>query len=117
MRNKQELLVLENDKLTLAKDFAEELRQFELLVKAVEQKEKNIKEQLLKAMSENNITKVENDDLLIYIKGATSRENFDKKKFQNDYPDLCDKYVSIGVVKESITIKVKESKDNGEEEN
>lgn len=117
MKNKQELLVLENGELTLEKDFAEDLKQFELLVKAVENKKTVIREKLLKAMTDNNITKVENDDLLIYIKGATSRENFDKKKFQNDYPDLYDKYVSIGVVKESITIKVKESKDNGEEEN
>ena len=117
MKNKQELLVLENGELTLAKDFAEELRQFELLVKAVENKKTVIREKLLKAMTDNNITKIENDDLLIYIKGAASRENFDKKKLQNDYPDLYDKYITFGNVKESITIKVKERKDNGEEEN
>lgn len=111
MENKNEILVLENDKLALAKDFAEDLRQFEILVKAVEQKKTDIRGKLLQAMSDNDITKLENDYLLIYVKKATTKENFDKKKFQEEHPDLYDKYVSFGKVKESITIKIKETND------
>lgn len=114
---KNEILVIENGELTLEKDFAEDLKQFELLVKAIENKKTVIREKLLKAMTDNNITKIENDNLLIYVKKATTKENFDKKQFQLDHPDLYDKYITFGNVKESITIKVKESKDNGEEEN
>lgn len=111
MVNINEIVVLsDNKQLELASKFTKELVKLEKQAKALADKEKEIKAKILEVMLENDITRLENADLLIFIRQATTSERFDTKAFREKNPDLYDEYVKISNVSASITIKVKEDK-------
>lgn len=67
----------------------------------------NFKAELLKAMEENGIVKIENEDLIISYIASGEKETFDSKSFKKDHSEMYDKYVKFTPVKSSIRIKVK----------
>lgn len=65
------------------------------------------KTELLKAMEENGVVKIENEDLIISYIASGEKETFDNKSFKKDHSEMYDKYVKFTPVKSSIRIKVK----------
>lgn len=67
----------------------------------------NFKAELLKAMEENGVVKIENEDLIISYIASGEKETFDSKSFKKDHSEMYDEYVKFTPVKSSIRIKVK----------
>lgn len=67
----------------------------------------NFKTELLKAMEENGVVKIENEDLIISYIASGEKETFDSKSFKKDHSEMYDQYVKFTPVKSSIRIKVK----------
>ena len=105
---KDNMLTEISGKLTIAEKFTKELVKLELSAKAITDKRDSIKQKILEAMTKNGITKLENDDLIISLRQATTSERFDNKKFKEENIDLYDNYITIVDVKPSIVIKIKE---------
>lgn len=75
--------------------------------KDIEQQENELRKKLLTTMKKNNITKIENDNILISYVDETTREDFDKKKLKQEQPKVYNKYIKIVSVKSSLRIKLK----------
>lgn len=75
--------------------------------KEIEQQENELRRNLLIAMEKNNITKIENDNILISYVDETTREDLDKKKLKQEQPKVYNKYIKIIPVKSSLRIKLK----------
>lgn len=67
----------------------------------------NFKAELLKAMEENGVVKIENEDLIISYIASGEKETFDSKSFKKDHSEMYDEYIKFTPVKSSIRIKVK----------
>ena len=91
----------------LTQEASAKLVEFERLAKEVEQKQKELREAILKEMEEANVIKVETEELTITYVAPTFRESFRSKKFREENPFLYDKYVEITPVKASIKMKVR----------
>lgn len=100
-----ELIVLANG--SLDPDIVKKIVKFEKQVKKIKEQEDAIKEEILKAMENTGLKKIETESLSITYVEPTTRETFDSKQFRHDFEDLYDKYTKISVVKSSIRIKIK----------
>lgn len=103
----KELILVKDEVPALADDIREKLVETEKAIKVLEETRKDLREKLLNEMADKGIIKIETDELSITYKEAYDRENFDKKQFRKDNPELYDSYISFGVVAPSIVIKVK----------
>lgn len=101
------LIKFEDNVPILDQEISQRIAYFERLMKDVKAQEQALKEQILQAMEEQNILKIDTPDVLINYISSTDRETFDKKRFQKENPDLYDEYVEMKPVKASIRIKVK----------
>lgn len=102
-----ELIKVENGVALLDKDTAVKIAEFEKQMKAVKEKEDELKIAILGEMEQKGIIKIETDDMMISYIAPSVRENFDTKSFKAKNPDLYDEYVKISPVKSSIRIKLK----------
>lgn len=102
-----ELIKIENDVAVLNAETSTKIAEFERQLKAIKEKEDELKQAILNEMEENNIIKLETDDLTITYIATSDRETFDSKSFKADHQDLYDEYVKMSPVKSSIRIKVK----------
>ena len=102
-----ELVKLENGEYGLVKDAVDTITTIEKEIKKLKEMQDNYKEQLLKAMEENDILKIDIPELTITRKAPTTRESLDSKSLKEELPDIYDTYCKISPVKGSITIKVK----------
>ena len=91
----------------LAQETVDFIRAMEAQKKAFDDKYNSFKAELLKAMEQGEVLKFENDDVRITYIGETQREDFDKKQFKADMPNLYDEYIKFTTVKPSIRIAVK----------
>ena len=91
----------------LAQETVEFIKAMEAQKKAFDDKYNAFKAELLKTMEQNCVLKFENDSLRINYVAETQREDFDKKQFENDMPELYDAYVKFTAVKASIRIAIK----------
>ena len=101
------LIKIENGVVSLSEAVGARLARFERRVKEIKEQEEKLKTELLEAMQEHNILKIDNDDISITRVLATDREVFDSKALRADNPDLYDKYIRFTPVKESLRLKVK----------
>ena len=99
--------IIKIEKNELSQETVEFIRAMEAQKKAFEDKYNTFKAELLKAMEQNGVCKFENDDVRISYIAETQREDFDKKQFKTDMPDLYDEYVKFTTVKPSIRIAIK----------
>lgn len=90
----------------LAKQTGDYIVNFERQMKAKKDQYEQFKSDLLTAMEQNGIIKLESDDLHVNYIGESTRETFDSKAFKADFPDLYDEYVKMSKVKPSVRIKV-----------
>ena len=103
----KELIKIENGEIGLLQDAVTTITTIEKEIKRLKEMQDDYKEQLLKAMEENNILKFDIPELTITRKEPTLRESLDSKSLKNDLPDIYDTYCKISNVKGSLTIKVK----------
>ncbi len=100
------LIVLENGNAVLNTSASALLAEFERQVKAIQDKEKELKQRILEEMESKGILSIKSPELTISYVAPTTRETFDSKTFRKDHPDLYDEYVSISTVRSSIRMKV-----------
>lgn len=74
-----------------------------------EEKRNKVREQIIKSMVKQGITKFENENLIINYIAPTTCERFDSTRFKQEQPDVYKKYVKTVSVKESVRIKLKEN--------
>ena len=72
-----------------------------------EERAKTLKEELRAMMEKNNVTKFECDQFSASIGKPSTREDFDKKKFQETNPELYKEYLKTTNVKGKFTLKLK----------
>jgi predicted phage-related endonuclease len=89
----------------------QKLAELETAKKEIEETSKQVRAELLKAMQDNNLVKVENDYVAITRVAASDSTTLDTKKMKQLEPDkffeLLDEYPKHIVKGESIRIKVK----------
>lgn len=78
--------------------------------KILEDKEKELKAEIEKAMIENNVKKFSNDVISISYVEPTAMETFDSAKFKKENPTLASKYVKLSPKAGYVKITIKEEK-------
>lgn len=101
------LITIENGNAVLNAEISSQIAEFERQVKSIKAQEETLKKAILKAMEDNNIIRLETDDITVSYVASTDRETLDSKSLRNDLPDIYDEYIKITKVKPSIRIKVK----------
>ena len=101
------LITIENGNAVLNAEISSQIAEFERQVKSIKAQEETLKKAILKAMEDNNIIRLETDDITVSYVASTDRETLDSKSLRNDLPDIYDEYIRITKVKPSIRIKVK----------
>ena len=102
-----DLIKFENNVLVLDKETSQKIADFEKAIKDMQEKEKALKEAILKEMEEKKIIKIDTPELSITYVGSTYREDFDKNSFKTKNPKLYDDYVKMTPVKACLKLKVK----------
>ena len=97
-----EVVATEKD-LAIEKDFIGEVAK----ILEYEAKAKELKEQLRAMMEKNGVTKFECDLFSASIGKPSTREDFDKKAFQEANPELYKQYTKTASVKGKFTLKLK----------
>ena len=108
MDNTNALLITTENGIQLASGISQKIKEFENQVKQIKEQEEKLKEEIINAMRENNIIKLDTPDLVITYVAPTKKETFDSKKLKEEKPDVYLEYLKISDVKDSIRIKVKE---------
>lgn len=90
----------------LAQQAVDYITAVETQMKALKEQYDAFKGELLTAMEQNGIIKLESDNITINYIAGTERETFDSKQFKADMPDLYNEYVKFSKVKPSVRIKV-----------
>lgn len=101
------LITMENGNAVLNSEISSQIAEFERQVKSIKAQEEKLKKEILKAMEDNNIIRLETNDITVSYIAGTDRESLDTKSLRNDLPDIYDEYIKITKVKPSIRIKVK----------
>lgn len=76
--------------------------------KALEEKSKIIKENILKAMEQNGIKKIDNEYFTITYVEPTKRETIDSKRLKLEQPEIASQYTTVSNMSASLRIKIKE---------
>ena len=76
--------------------------------KALEEEAKTIKQNIMSAMEQNGIKKIDNDFFTITYVEPTTRETIDSKKLKLEMPEIANQYTNISNVGASLRIKIKE---------
>lgn len=100
-----ELIKFENGRLT--QDAIVYLATREKAMKRAKEEYEQMKADLLEAMEQNGIIKIDTPELLINYVAPTESERFDSKALKEVSPDLYDQFVKFTPVKASIRIKIK----------
>ena len=77
------------------------------LKKELEDQEKQLKEQLVKAMEAYGIKSFENDLIKMTYVAPTTRSTIDSTKLKKDHPDIVQQYTKISDVAASVRVTVK----------
>ena len=101
------MVKLENGEYGLVSDAINTIVEIEKQIKDLKALQDSYKEKLLKEMEENNVLKVDTEELSISYVAPSTRETLDSKKVKEDLPDIYDLYVKFTDVKSSLRIKVK----------
>lgn len=102
-----DLIKVENGTAVLDGDVSKKIADFEKQIKAIKKQEDDLKAQILEAMKDNGIIKIDNDNLTINYVAGHDQERFDTKTFKEENKMIYDAYVKIIHVKDSVRIKVK----------
>lgn len=100
-----DIIRIENGQLAV--QTIEYIRATEARMKKEKEEYDAFKAELIQAMEQNGVVKIDTDEVLINYVAATNRETFDSKAFKADMPDLYNEYIKFSEVKPSVRIKVK----------
>ena len=89
------------------REVEKEIANIEEQAKQLKAKSDELRAGLLRVFEENNVKKYDGELLTITRKEASTREDFDKKAFQQAHPDMYAQFVKKTNVKSSLLIKVK----------
>lgn len=107
----KDLIRIENDTAILENKMVQDLITVEQKIKELKKIQDTYKETIRKAMEEKKLIKLvdETTGLTIsYIAAQNNLEKFNKDKFQEENPDLYDKYVTMDGKKSAyITVRIK----------
>lgn len=79
-------------------------------MKAIQDQEKKMREDLKAAMEEYGIVNLKNDDIQIIYTPGGGRETFDTAAFRADFAELYAKYTKITAVSPTVKIALKGAK-------
>ena len=103
-----DLVKYENNKLTVAEEFAKEYALFQKQVAVMDMKLKEVKEAMKNAMEKYNITEPYEDDYIkITYRKATTRTTVDSKRLKEELPDIYEEYSKVSDVSSSISVEAK----------
>lgn len=104
-----ELIKVEENQLIVAEKAIEQIKDFERKKKLIEEKEKEFKDELLKAMEEYNIKSWEAPDksLQITYVGENIRMTFDSARFKQEHQDMYFEYQKESITKPSIRMTIR----------
>ena len=100
----------ENALLTMKKDAAAVIKAIADLTiqkKKLEEKEKEMRAQLVKAMEQYGVKKFESDSVTFTYIAPTVRNTIDSAKLKKEMPDVAAKYMKTSNVSASVKIEVK----------
>lgn len=97
-----ELIKVENNELQIAQEASEKLKQLYAFKAEFDVKMDDLKNQMLKAMIDNNIKVFENDFMKITLKNASVRKSVDTQALKDD--GLYELYLKEVPVKESVIV-------------
>ena len=106
-----DLIKIENDTAILENKMVLDLISVEQKIKELKKVQETYKEQIKKAMEDKGVIKL-TDEIrgltVSYIAEQNNLEKFNKDKFQEENPDIYDKYVTMDGKKSAyITIRIK----------
>lgn len=114
-KDEKSLVRVEEGTLVVSESIRQHLIDFELKMKELDKKQKDMKANIKKVMKENGITKYESPDkrLLITLGEDSVTESVDKEKLWLKYPDV---YRDEEIVKEnkregSLRVTIRDKKD------
>ena len=106
-----ELITIVNDKALLDSEMVHSLILVEKQIKELKEIQDTYKKAIKEAMEAKNIIKLLDEITglsITYISAQNNLEKFNKEKFQEENPELYDKYVTMDGKKSAyITVKVK----------
>ena len=102
----EELIVYEGNTAMLNPSASALLAEFERQVKAITDKQKELKQRILDEMESKGILTIKSPELTISYVAPYPKETFDSKTFRKDHPDIYDDYVKISHVGASVRMKV-----------
>lgn len=105
-----ELIKVEEEQLIIAKDFIEQVKEFERQKKIIEYREQKLKDELCEAMAKHNIKKWESPDGTFSVSYTPEIETtrFDTKKFEKEHLDMYFEYLTPMKRKASIRMTIKD---------
>lgn len=106
-----DLIKIENDTAILENKMVQDLITVEQRIKELKKIQDSYKESIRKAMEDKGVIKLvdEISGLTIsYVAAQNNLEKFNKEKFQEENPDMYDKYVTMDGKKSAyITVRIK----------
>ena len=106
-----ELIKIENDTAILESKMVQDLITVEQRIKELKKIQDSYKEAIRKAMEEKGVIKLVDEIAgltISYVAAQNNLEKFNKDKFQEENPDLYDKYVTMDGKKSAyITVRTK----------
>lgn len=102
----REIIVKEEGKLTIAKDVIEAIKEIKLTEKKVKEEYKKFSQQLVEAMEEYGVEKINAEGLKVaYVKPHTQLK-LDSKKVEELFPEVYDACTKESNVKASVRVSV-----------
>ena len=102
-----ELVKVENGKIIVSPEFTSDYAKFESMRLDMDLKSKQVKEEIKKAMEENNLLTYEDDFVKFSYRKATTRTSIDSKKLKEELPDIYEEYSKTTNVSSSVSMEVK----------
>ena len=107
----KDLIIIENDKPILESGMVDNLIEIENKIKELKDIQDGYKKAIKEAMESKGVIKI-TDEIsgltISYIAAQSNLEKFNKEKFQEENPDLYDKYVTMDGKKSAyITVRTK----------
>lgn len=101
--------IIEESKMLELTVIERRIKSLEKELEELEQREAVIKDEMMTAMTSNEISTFENEELKITYVKPVVRNSIDTNKLKVDYPDVYKDCLKTSETKGSIRIKVKEN--------
>lgn len=101
-----ELVKIEDNKIVIAEEVIQQIKDFTKLKEEFDLKEKELKQDLKEAMEKLGLKKFIVNGLCATIKEATTRKSLDTTRIKEEMPDIYEEYLKETPVSSSITLTI-----------